>query len=50
MTPETLLSSHRPALLRIARKHVAPNVHIFISIVCKKSYMSIKEQPHVQTQ
>ncbi len=34
MTPETpLLTSHRPAILRIARNHGAHNVRIFGSVV-----------------
>lgn len=37
MTPETLIFSHRPAILRIARKHGARNIRIFGSVARKEA-------------
>jgi len=37
MTPETLIFSRRPAILRIARKHGARNIRIFGSVARKEA-------------
>ncbi len=37
MSPETFFSSHRPAILRIARKHGAHNVRIIGSVSRKEA-------------
>ncbi len=50
MTIKQILIDRRPAILRIASNHGAHNVSIFRSFVSKKSCLSIKEHPHVQTQ